>query len=653
MLQSAGSMSSLLRSVSRYVAGVPRALGHPVVRTAAISVAVAFVLRLLFLRLAPWLWSFQAPVDLTTLVQWSHWAMADRDGAEPYALLVCVLTGWLLAGALLAWLRRQPRLEPGAVILSVIFVAYWVFSLPPRAPYPSPAPPLDHLCEIVSVASALVLAVLAILAVGSKPAEIMIVVGLCGVCFLRTSSVRPSDLECILAPALRLHHGFRLRDIYMQYDLLPSLLALGWRWLGGAAIQFSSGVMAWGYLLLFLGLFFCARKTFAQKWLAGPLLVTVVFARYYGQLADPVAFPQATPLRLDLWLLVMVVIRWKGLTHWGTALLLGALTTFSRSVGMLCLMAWGLTVGVAFGLRVIAAQGDLKNDLQAELRRTLPRLVPSFAIIVAWFVLVRLVYGRWGSDAVSLYRQLGVGMMRISPSSAFWWLFPVLIGTGYLAAREYLRAPTPRGEGILATVPLVTLTATYFFGRSHEHNLVNLSAGFVFCFFLGLDLVVSEARAEGRRVRGFAWIAAMAAVVASAHFYAAGFTTKAGTQVAQVTQGRPPPETNPPDPTPPIQCQELAAAIGHPRVYFFSVADYYFYDYCGYVPQGYFQPLYLALFTAPLAEQLAGLLRQGYVVVVPRDGRDWGNSFDGTIQPLLPPLSVESTPNYRIFRLRT
>ena len=108
------------------------------------------------------------------------------------------------------------------------------------------------------------------------------------------------DLPCVLAPAMRLASGFAPREIYLQYDLLPSLLAIGWSKLGGTPLGFTLVVGA-GYYALLVGLFLLARRLFTHGELAAPLLVALVVVRIYGVMIDANATPQASPIRLDLW----------------------------------------------------------------------------------------------------------------------------------------------------------------------------------------------------------------------------------------------------------------------------------------------------------------------------------------------------------------
>jgi hypothetical protein len=67
-----------------------RLLLHPVVVLVAILVSAASALHALFFWQAERLWHFARVVADADVTPCARFAMRDRDGAEPYALIACV-----------------------------------------------------------------------------------------------------------------------------------------------------------------------------------------------------------------------------------------------------------------------------------------------------------------------------------------------------------------------------------------------------------------------------------------------------------------------------------------------------------------------------------------------------------------------------------
>ena len=47
-----------------------------------------------------------------------------------------------------------------------------------------------------------------------------------------------------------------------------------------------------------------------------------------------------------------------------------------------------------------------------------------------------------------------------------------------------------KGQTTLFAVALTLANSIYFFGRSHENNLINISASLLLCAFIGIDLAI-------------------------------------------------------------------------------------------------------------------------------------------------------------------
>jgi hypothetical protein len=621
---------------------------HELVTVTGLALAATIALRGVFFLVAPWLWSLARAYSPADITPWVRTAMINRDGAEPYALFALVGLIWLVLILSMAWFRRAlpSRSRPMVVVLVGSAAGLCVLA-PPVPPMLAVAPdPWSVILVVAACLSAAILLRLGLKAQMRLPTLVAVV--LLPMCLIPTTLPSLQDASCILAPALRISTGARLRDIYMQYDLLPQLLALAWKKVGGAPLTFSY-VGAATFYALFLGVFWLARRLFVHTTLAAPLLICLVVVRFYAVMLDGAATPQVTPMRLDLWLPLLAVAFVAGLRHWLVGLVLGAMCFFARSIGTLYLVAYV----IALGADVLAEQRS--SGLAS--RRALLRAVvvaaretaPTWGFVALAFLMARVVFGSFGSDAVALYRSYGVHMMRVSPDSFYWWLLPMTGIVGWLAFESRAAGSQRRGQAALFAVALTAVSSIYFFGRSHEHNLINLSASFLFCTFLGIDLAAKIPAADTTLVRVVLRAAPWVLVGVCAFAYSARVSDKIEMQVAVVADQRPLPPGIPSDFQSTPACGELMAAAGDGRVFFFSRNDYWLYEACALEPQGYVQPVWLSILQRPLIAEMNRLLDEGYKIAVPRQAGDWAGMFAEYVPALDNPLRVE-TPHYFIYR---
>jgi len=126
--------------------------------------------------------------------------------------------------------------------------------------------------------------------------------------------------------------------------------------------------------------------------------------------------------------------------------MLGGLCFFSRSIGILYLGAYGLAIAVDFLAVRRASPSAAAVPFWRALAKLCVRNSRVWAIIALSLVEVRLAFGSFGSDAVAAYHQLGVGMMRITHASFYWWLLALLGAVGWLSFSGRARLPPRTGQ---------------------------------------------------------------------------------------------------------------------------------------------------------------------------------------------------------------
>jgi len=101
-----------------------------------------------------------------------------------------------------------------------------------------------------------------------------------------------------------------------------------------------------------------------------------------------------------------------------------------------------------------------------------------------------LIFNGASIDSAYLYQQIGIGFIQISKIS-FYWYFLVLVSA--TVAILFLKRNNLSINYFNSSLLLIALSignSIYFFGRSHEHNIINISASLIFVLFLFFDLVL-------------------------------------------------------------------------------------------------------------------------------------------------------------------
>ena len=610
---------------------------HPLTRLVAVAVAITAILHGIFFHFAERIWAIRDEVPLNEITPWARWAMVDRDGAEPQFLLLLVLAALVLTGCAMWALERVPAKWCAPVVAGCFAIG--PFFLTQALPLPPLMWPASNLAGMLAAeAGGLALAALAWKCSANRLGNVLLAFLLVPVCFLASSLPRYDDLSTVLAPALRLRYGFPVSQIYFQYDFLPSLLALGWHRLGFESAAFPLCTAVFYYLLLG-GCFLAARKMFHNERLAGLLLIVLIVVRIYAIRPDANSSPQVTPLRLDLWIYLLGLALTFGLRHWSVGLAAGLFFFFSRSMGMLCLGGYALALIADFFAR--------SEPLSQRPRTALKESGASVGLVAAGVIAGAQIFGGLVPEAVATYHHLGLGMLRIGTYSSYWWILPFLCMAGWLAFSRY-KEGDKRSQAALFVVALAVSNSIYFFGRSHEHNLLNISASLLFCVFMCLDeMATRDSPPWAKKLLPSApWV--LVAIVALA--YSGGLSTKVPIQIASITRHAPLPES---DDIGPIQCGE----IGTGKVFVYSAYEYWFYERCQYVPQGYVQPFLLQPMQAKAIAQLDGLLNSGYRIVVPKaklwksvPGEYTYNQFGfEEMEAALKGLDHSETPHYTIY----
>jgi hypothetical protein len=221
------------------------------------------------------------------------------------------------------------------------------------------------------------------------------------------------------------------------------------------------------------------------------------------------------------------------------------------------------------------------------------------------------------------YTRLGIGFTRIATNSFYWYVVAV-VGLSFVLLLK-LRSLVPRNylaAGFLL-IYLVIGNSLYFFGRSHENNIINISVILLLLLFILIDIVGhSLINAPDETVKSFirqnlAIIISFVFIASITMWYGDSITTKGAIQTRNVSKGQ---FIYPSW----VLKQDVLGVIANvksitgdnPKVHFVGDSDFLLNYYGGYVPVGYYNPVYTWISKREFNKFLQGLVDQGYYLVV-------------------------------------
>ncbi len=546
------------------------------------------------------------------------WYVLPRDGIEPW-VLYCLTTALVFitlafARAECDWGRMRRWVSKlTAYLLAPALFATLLVRPPPLAGIPdSPV----TLVAMMAIGAIIWWGLLRVRARNNRVFLVIFVAALFPLCLTATSALSVFDYNFILAPALRMLNGVELANIYTQYDLLLSLIALPFL-VTGADPNGVQVLFQLSYLLFFLGVYLLANSLFSRDGLAVHLVLTLIIVRFFALQYDPTFAFQLTPLRLDLWLLPLALVWRYGAYHWSVGLCIGILEVLHRNFGSIYFAAYLLLIFVcgmdALYRRKIARKGD---HWQADVQQILRDSGAALILPVLGFIAAMTIFGDHGMSAAGkLYSSFGFGFEPINRSS-FYWNALALISFAVLLLfnlREMLE------EKYFSTVAflifLVIGNSLYFFGRSHESNILAISGSITFLLFAVFDCLSTCFKGSlsvSNGTRRFIKVLPLLAVVMSSLYYSRSIVTKLEVQYENLVSG----ELRP-SPTYSVDLEKINKITGSSRKVFpmLFADDFHFYYRGGYFPLAYWFPYAAWVFKGQQVEFLQSLLDDGYYLV--------------------------------------
>lgn len=577
--------------------------------------------------LAPWIWTQNIPFNPKDITPWIRVWTAEHDGIEIYALYILLFINCVSA-VTLTWFSgrfREKRISTIVMVISSIISVIFCISIgftPPMLP--------KHTETLLDVAiRALLLTPITEIIVyslcylqlhSSRLATVVIAIMLAPVCFIATEPISLLDYSYIFTPALRLIKGFSINDIYFQYDLLLSLLAAAWMKLGLDLNTFQIlGQLA--YYIAILTVFLLSKKLFCTKELSIFLVTALVLGRIYASPYDAAVVFQVTPLRLDLWMILLISVYYFGAYHWTAGLICGFLILFHKNFGILYASAY-------LQFLITLSTVDYLDNREAKpfpdrlvfcLKRCFsPTMIILFFSITSYLVFKNEQFGGYSG----YYQKIGIGFIQIATTS-FYWYVPVMLSIAFTLLLRLRKQLTSDyfSTGILLLFCMIG-NSVYFFGRSTENNILNISIGLLFVFFLMLDLVtrfIQTCNQTAVHALLQRYVANSMAIILIAVFlvsYAHNILSKTDFQIRNISKMQLIYPSVLDLPSLQMYLSKIRHATGNSdKIYFVDSADFELYYYGNYSPVGYCTPFKTWIFTSELRQFLQELLNKGYYLV--------------------------------------
>src|ERR1035437_3474218 len=622
-------------------AGYPLIEGRKsgVLAAICISAVVSYAAYIVFFHYSAFIWSLNFrlyPID-TYYVEWSKSFLNEHDGIELYVLYIMTFIDVLFSFILIKILDRIRDIRNYYFIFLIFLVESIVYFRtigfsPPRNTIAG----FSHYDPVFFLMIVLIPLVLCFLSGINERlkniTDILVTLLLIPVCFVPVMRYIIFDYGYILEPAVKIIKGIPLKEIYFQYDALISIIAAA---LMKTGINFNYfQVIGMSSLYLFyLGTYFFGRHIFYDKKMPVFLVFSMVLLCFY----DVQNLAQMTPLRLDLWFGAFILAYFYGISSMFLAFYLGFLLIFSKSFGMIYLLAYLETVFILFAAGLIekaSEKGWSAGLFLTGIRDCLKLYYKNAVIIAAAYCVNVVIFGKAGLESAGAFVTVGIGFLPILRSSFFWYI-PVILSLLTYALFEIKKSVT--GKYFNAIVFLIILTvgnSLYFFGRSYENNLLNIARIYLWVLFVLLDVVLiylRERHKPGKQTKYIdlaAWVVPALFISLVAVYYSGEIKHKVVLQLATLKNHKVMYSYDK-DSVDIAAVKELTG--NSEKVYFLTHQnDFLYYYYGRYDPLGYFSPFTAWLYKKDLAVFLNGLLSKGYYLVAD-DEKSLVNLFDSLI----------------------
>jgi hypothetical protein len=420
---------------------------------------------------------------------------------------------------------------------------------------------------------------------------LFVIVTLIGLLGYNTPSVY--DYSYYIGPAIKLLDGEKLGTFYIQYNLLGTFLF--------AAMQkYPLGINDMWFVLIIIFSFWMtlylkvASLLFKNRNMIVLFLFALIIVRCLSIWGGPVWIPQVSSIRMDLWVPILIVVSYFGFQSIITAIVFSLCYLLDDVFGFLYLALYVAILFYCFFLK-------LYNDKRIMIRI---KDIMLFVLPVISFIIHFIIFGSLGSPAGKIYSNMHFSFLPISIFSSFWliaWALPICL---------YFLCQNKQNRILyLFIFGIMCIQLAYFFGRSHEHNLRNISGITIFIFFLTIDTIYSMA--SRKNIILWATIIFVGGIAAN---FNSTLVEKVSISIPRIKHGRWL-DPNPIDKQIADQGEYLRS-IGASKIIVLTDIDSYINYRLGHRQAGYFSPFYANFSTKQTISFLKDEMKNGYRLII-------------------------------------
>jgi len=584
-------------------------------RVFIIAAGVSYFAHLLFFFYSPVIWSSNPLPPINSFMPILREDLLERDGVETYVLYGGSFLAILAAFGvdLLFEKFKGPFVRVGSYVLGTIVVVLYLRKVGVHLPIADPR--MDVWGGVTTALIITISGLFWFFYSRSRYIKILLFVLLFLICMIPFQWAYFSwDYNYYFNSALRILHGFSPKETYFQYDYLFSFLNAVWFKLGLPAKSYHLFGL-FSFFVLFSGIFLLARQWFFDKRFAILLLAMLLVVRLYGGLLPVEQCLQGTPLRLDAWFPLLVLFFWKGFRHCSLGLFLGFLVLFSHSFGMIYVVSYLILLAV---LMLVDLHGRRLSYKEIFLKHC---PLANLIFIGTAVFLYQLFFMPSGIDSANAYLKYGIGFLPISSHSFYWHVLMLLLVFFLLLCQLRSTLSERYFQSSIFLIILFIGNSLYFFGRSHEANIISISTGLLLILFLVIDLVHRQLVTQGLMIRQLLVPVVAFFLLGGATYVYSGKIVNRGTlQLSNIVKN---PFTE--DYSFDINVPLLKAITkGSSRVIFLTTDDFPYYYEGKYVPQGFHCFTGSWFFVKDYVNDLNARLSEGYYLIFPLKGNTGG-----------------------------
>lgn len=491
----------------------------------AILALLFLIFYFLFILFSPAIQKFYSPPDKNLLTPWNWQFLTETDGIELEVMFIGTLV--YLFSAYLAVINFKYLTWFANRIVQILLFATLAIIILLTRPEPITGFIPDFGTNILITILTAVFLFLGYLWIFYSPKiswllrflVIILLWFIFGIFFLSTIKlVSPDDYNSFIGPALKLLQGEKLGSFYIQYNLAGVYLFKYLMGLGFKLHQMQS-VLGVIFVLWFSLYYFLASKFLKDRYLIFLFMISLIVVRFLALFHDPVRLPQVTPIRIELWVPLLLITYKFGLVSPLTAISFSAGYLLDNFFGFMYLLIYLIMIGFISLARIITKWSS-----------TFYKLFILLTPVVISFAFQFFFFGTFISSAAQGFRDFRLGFIPTSPHSMFWVFFFILPVYLFLTLKE---EDFPLFKIRLFLLGLTVFQLIYFFGRSHEHNLLNISGILLLVLFSCFDRLIKI-----YSLKNVAYITASLVVMLSSLIFAAQIKDKFQTAAKHIFAGK-------------------------------------------------------------------------------------------------------------------